>query len=100
MLPSVIKILYKISKNTSNSKTKIVERRVEDMFFKQKDIGFKKIKEFVRLKMKKREVAGLMNAAIIRILNRKNEVYSFFYLLKYKRQDIGSHIVNQHSRTT
>lgn len=86
----MVKVLYRISKNTSNSKTKIVEKKIEDMFIRKKDLGFKKIKEFVRLKLKKREVAGLMNAAIIRILNRKNEVNTFFYMLKFKRQDIGS----------
>ena len=96
----MVKILYKISKNTSNSKTKIIERRVEGMFINQKLFSLKKIKDFVRLKQKKIEIAGLMNAAIIRILNRKNEVYSFFYLLKFKRQDIGNSALSQHSRTT
>lgn len=62
------------------------------MFLRRKDLGMKKIKEFVRLKLKKREVAGLMNSCIIRILNRKNEVFSFFYLLKFKRQEIGNSI--------
>ena len=81
--------MYKISKTTTNSKIKLVERKIEELFTRSKLLAMKKIKEFDRLKMKKREISGLMNACIIRILNRKNEVNSFFYLLKYKRRDVG-----------
>lgn len=85
-----MKILYKISKNTSNSKAKIIEKKLEDMFVRRKDMAIKKIKEFVRFKLHKREIAGILNSTVVRILNRKNEVYTFFYKLKFKRQDLGN----------
>lgn len=76
-------------KNTANSKVKIVEKKLEDMFTKRKGMAMKYLKNFLNLKLKKREIAGLMASSINRILNKKNEVYTFFYLLKYKRQDVG-----------
>lgn len=90
-----MKILYKISKNTSNSKTKIVEKKIEDMFSRRKDLAMKKIKQFAKLKLHRRDMAGLLNSTILRILNRKNEVYTFFYMLKFKRQDIGNFEIRQ-----
>lgn len=53
-------------------------------------MAIKKIKEFVRFKLHKREIAGILNSTVVRILNRKNEVYTFFYKLKFKRQDLGN----------
>jgi hypothetical protein len=69
-------------------------KRLEEMFTKKRSLGFKYIRRFETLKLKKRDYAGHLAVTISKILNKKNEVYTFFYLLKYKRQDIGRLLSN------
>ena len=85
----VLKIFYRVQKNTSNSKTRIIEKKLESMFVRRLGQTFQQIKRYAAFREKKREIAGLMNAAIVKLINRKNEIYSIFYTLKHKRLEVG-----------
>lgn len=58
-------------------------------------MALKHIKRYENLKNKKREFAGVLATTVNTILNKKNEVYTFFYQLKYKRLDIGMIVLMQ-----
>ena len=60
------------------------------MFIRRYAQTLQHIKRYAAFKEKKYEIAGLMNAAILKLINRKSEVYSIFYTLKHKRQEIGT----------
>lgn len=95
-----LKITYKVAKNTENSKTKIIEKKLEEITLRRKGMTMKRIRQFARLKMKKMEGATRLNNATVKLLNKKNEVYSVFFLLKFKRNDVGRLVITEQCRTT
>lgn len=81
-----------MSKYTENSKTKIIERKLESLFTKRKSKSIHLIKKFASTVHKKREIADLLGCCILRLLNKKNEVYSVFYQLRHKKDIKGRHL--------
>lgn len=80
-----MKIFYKVNKNTHSSRTKIIERKLENMFVKRKGLAMQRIKKFSVQILKKREVADLLGSAAMRLIGKKNQLYSVFYSLKMNR---------------
>lgn len=62
---------------------------------RRKAMALKHIKRYETLMNKKSEFAGVLATTVNTILNKKNEVYTFFYQLKYKRLDIGMIVLMQ-----
>jgi hypothetical protein len=64
------------------------------MFIRKRVLVLKYIKRYENLKLKKQNYAGNLATTVNRILNKKNEVYTFFYTIKFKRQNIGMGVLN------
>lgn len=79
-----------MQKNTSNSKIQILQKKLEFMVKRYKIAAFKDIKKRSDTVFKKREVADLLMSNVMRILNRRSEVYSAFYFMKHNKRTIGS----------
>lgn len=74
-------------KTSSASVAKIVEKKLESLFLKKKSLALKAIKQHLQTKVNKQLRAGELAACVQRVLEKKNQVYTIFYLLKYKRHD-------------
>ena len=81
-------MFYKIFKTSSTSIAKIVERKLEVLFIRRKNLVFKRLKKIEEMRQRKVHIGGELATTVQRILDKKNHVYTIFYVLKNKRQDI------------
>lgn len=72
------------------TKTRIITKRLEHLFFRKKVECLNVVRKYhlwrVKGDQKKAEVLDRLN----RLINRKNEVYSVFYTMKFNKNDLGS----------
>lgn len=82
-----MKLLYKLSKASSSSMAKLVERKLESLFVRRKALVFKALKQHEKHILKRENVVGELVSTIQRVMHKRGHVYSIFYMLKHKSND-------------
>jgi len=79
-----------VTKNTTVTKTRIIGKRLEQLFMRKKFDAFGAVRKhclgLARADQKKAAALDRLS----RLLNKKSEVYSVFYAMKFNKRDLGS----------
>lgn len=85
-----LKLDFKINKVSTTSRTQIIERKLNHLRLSKMKDALESVRKYSLVILRSRERLAHLLTHMNQMILRKNSMYGVFYMLKFKRRDIGS----------